>query len=140
MSNTKTIFTMAEVATICKVAPSTVAKWFDSGRLRGYRIPGSQDRRIPKEYLISFLKEYGFPAQMVEDVGASDNCTPQQALSSTHCRLREIFKEAELTDELIDRIMGVILMNEGAIGRADYQKGYNDGLFDAQQMSDKVDV
>ena len=43
----KTIFTTGQVAKICKVAPRTVSKWFDSGRLRGYRIPGSQDRRIP---------------------------------------------------------------------------------------------
>lgn len=57
----KTIFTVAQVAKICKVAPRTVSKWFDSGRLRGYRIPGSQDRRIPREHLIRFLKEHGMP-------------------------------------------------------------------------------
>ena len=39
-----------------------MGKWFDSGRLRGYRIPGSQDRRIPREQLIRFLKENGMPA------------------------------------------------------------------------------
>lgn len=61
MVSRKTIFTTGEVAKICKVAPRVVSKWFDSGRLRGYRIPGSQDRRIPKEYLIRFMKEYGMP-------------------------------------------------------------------------------
>src|SRR5437764_13935385 len=55
------VFTTGQVAKICKVAPRTVSKWFDSGRLKGYRIPGSQDRRIPREYLIRFLKEHGFP-------------------------------------------------------------------------------
>ena len=40
----KKVFTTGQVAKICKVAPRTVSKWFDSGRLRGYRIPGSQDR------------------------------------------------------------------------------------------------
>ena len=44
----KKVFTTGQVAKICKVAPRTVSKWFDSGRLRGYRIPGSQDRRIPR--------------------------------------------------------------------------------------------
>jgi excisionase family DNA binding protein len=43
------VFTTGQVAKICKVAPRTVSKWFDSGRLKGYRIPGSQDRRIPRE-------------------------------------------------------------------------------------------
>lgn len=52
------VFTTGQVAKICKVAPRTVSKWFDSGRLRGYRIPGSQDRRIPRDALIRFLKEY----------------------------------------------------------------------------------
>src|ERR687886_569888 len=34
----KKVFTTGQVAKICKVAPRTVSKWFDSGRLRGYRI------------------------------------------------------------------------------------------------------
>ncbi len=55
------VFTTGQVAKICKVAPRTVSKWFDSGRLKGYRIPGSQDRRIPRDYLIKFLKEHGMP-------------------------------------------------------------------------------
>ncbi len=61
------VFTTGQVAKICKVAPRTVSKWFDSGRLRGYRIPGSQDRRIPREYLIKFLKEHGMPLGELED-------------------------------------------------------------------------
>ena len=52
----KKVFTTGQVAKICKVAPRTVSKWFDSGRLRGYRIPGSLDRRIPREQLVRFLK------------------------------------------------------------------------------------
>ena len=61
------VFTTGQVAKICKVAPRTVSKWFDSGRLKGYRIPGSQDRRIPREYLIKFLKEHGMPLGNLED-------------------------------------------------------------------------
>lgn len=61
------VFTTGQVAKICKVAPRTVSKWFDSGRLKGYRIPGSQDRRIPREYLIRFLKEHGMPLGELED-------------------------------------------------------------------------
>jgi PleD family two-component response regulator len=61
------VFTTGQVAKICKVAPRTVSKWFDSGRLRGYRIPETQDRRIPREYLIRFLKEQGMPLGDLED-------------------------------------------------------------------------
>lgn len=62
----KKVFTTGQVAKICKVAPRTVSKWFDSGRLRGYRIPGSQDRRIPREHLLRFLKEHGMPLGELE--------------------------------------------------------------------------
>lgn len=55
----KQVFTTGQVAKICHVASRTVAKWFDSGHLRGYRIPGSQDRRIPRAHLIRFLKDNG---------------------------------------------------------------------------------
>jgi excisionase family DNA binding protein len=61
MSRQKDILTTGEVAKICSVAPRTVSKWFDSGQLRGYRIPGSKDRRIPLNSLIRFMKEHNIP-------------------------------------------------------------------------------
>src|SRR5207302_9053964 len=67
VADMKKVFTTGQVAKICKVAPRTVSKWFDSGRLRGYRIPGSQDRRIPREHLIKFLKEHGMPLGELEE-------------------------------------------------------------------------
>ena len=57
----KKVFTTGQVAKICKVAPRTVSKWFDSGALHGYRIPGSKDRRIPLNQLIRFMKQHGMP-------------------------------------------------------------------------------
>lgn len=65
----KQVFTTGQVAKICQVAPRTVSKWFDSGKLRGYRIPGSQDRRIPREQLIRFLKEHNMPLAGLEQEG-----------------------------------------------------------------------
>ena len=41
MAIDKEVLTTGEVAKICNVAPRTVSKWFDSGSLKGYRIPGS---------------------------------------------------------------------------------------------------
>src|SRR5213075_1329113 len=57
----KDVLTTGEVAKICNVTPRTVSKWFDSGALRGYRIPGSKDRRIPLNQLIRFMKQHGMP-------------------------------------------------------------------------------
>ncbi|HEX8340544.1 MAG TPA: response regulator [Tepidisphaeraceae bacterium] len=57
----KDVLTTGEVAKICNVAPRTVSKWFDTGALTGYRIPGSKDRRIPLAQLIKFMKHHGMP-------------------------------------------------------------------------------
>ena len=57
----KDVLTTGEVARICNVASRTVSKWFDSGQLRGYRIPGSKDRRIPVANLVKFMKSHGIP-------------------------------------------------------------------------------
>lgn len=57
----KDVLTTGEVAKICNVAPRTVSKWFDTGVLKGYRIPGSKDRRIPVSQLVRFMKEHGIP-------------------------------------------------------------------------------
>ena len=57
----KEVLTTGEVAKICKVASRTVSKWFDTGVLKGYRIPGSRDRRIPTSELIRFMKAHSMP-------------------------------------------------------------------------------
>lgn len=62
----KDVLTTGQVAQICNVAPRTVTKWFDSGRLRGYRIPGSRDRRIPLNELIRFMKDNEMPTDALE--------------------------------------------------------------------------
>jgi excisionase family DNA binding protein len=62
----KKTLTTGQVAKICKVASRTVAKWIDSGRLKGYRIPGSQDRRVPVENFLQFLKENGLPYHAID--------------------------------------------------------------------------
>ena len=62
----KNVLTTGEVAKICHVAPRTVSKWFDTGKLRGYRIPGSRDRRIPKEHLMAFMRVHGMPTDELE--------------------------------------------------------------------------
>ncbi len=59
----KEVLTTGEVAKICNVAPRTVSKWFDSGSLKGYRIPGSRDRRIPASELMRFMKAHGIPLE-----------------------------------------------------------------------------
>jgi len=59
----KEVLTTGEVARICRVAPRTVSKWVDTGKLRGYRIPGSRDRRIPLPQLIAFMRAHDIPLE-----------------------------------------------------------------------------
>jgi excisionase family DNA binding protein len=61
MAFEKEVLTTGEVAKICNVAPRTVSKWFDTGALKGYRIPGSRDRRIPTSELLRFMKAHSMP-------------------------------------------------------------------------------
>lgn len=55
----KSMYTTDEIAKLFNVDPSTVLKWFNSGALRGYRIPGTQNRRTAREYLVQFCKQHG---------------------------------------------------------------------------------
>jgi len=66
MPRTKDVLTTGEVAKICSVAPRTVSKWFDSGKLKGYRIPGSKDRRIPVQQLVRFMRAHNIPLDGLE--------------------------------------------------------------------------
>jgi CheY-like chemotaxis protein len=63
MAKGKNVLTTGDVARICNVAPRTVSKWFDSGQLKGYRIPGSKDRRIPLGELVRFMRANNIPTE-----------------------------------------------------------------------------
>ena len=62
----KTVFTTGEAAEICKVSQQTIIRCFDSGRLKGFRVPGSRFRRIPREALMAFMKDNGIPPDALE--------------------------------------------------------------------------
>ncbi|MCH7750921.1 MAG: response regulator [Planctomycetes bacterium] len=62
----KTVFTTGEAAKICKVSQQTIIRCFDSGQLKGFRVPGSRFRRIPREQLYSFMRENGIPTDALD--------------------------------------------------------------------------
>ena len=65
------VFTTGQVARACGVAPRTVAKWYDTGRLAGYRVPGSDDRRFPRARLAAFMAANGMADALAALGGAS---------------------------------------------------------------------
>ncbi len=62
----KTVFTTGEAAKICKVSQQTIIRCFDSGQLKGFRVPGSRFRRIPREQLYLFMRDNGIPTDALE--------------------------------------------------------------------------
>ncbi|HYE61743.1 MAG TPA: response regulator [Phycisphaerales bacterium] len=59
--STKRVFTTGEAAQICKVSQQTIIRCFDSGRLTGFRVPGSKFRRIPRDELVRFMRANNIP-------------------------------------------------------------------------------
>jgi excisionase family DNA binding protein len=62
----KTVFTTGEAAKVCKVSQQTIIRCFDNGQLKGFRVPGSRFRRIPREALYKFMKDNGIPTEALE--------------------------------------------------------------------------
>jgi excisionase family DNA binding protein len=65
----KKVFTTGEVAKLLGININTVIKWFDDGQIKGFRLPISNDRRIPKANLKNFMLEHGIPMDLMEEDG-----------------------------------------------------------------------
>ena len=68
MDKRKDLFTSGEAAEICRISQQTIIRCFDSGRLEGFRVPGSRLRRIPRQSLIRFMKENNIPIDNVDNI------------------------------------------------------------------------
>jgi len=62
----KEVYTTGEVAEVCRISQQTVIRCFDNGRIKGFRVPGSKFRRIPREALLQFMKENAIPLDNLE--------------------------------------------------------------------------
>ena len=62
----KTVYTTGEAARLCKVSQQTIIRCFDNGQLKGFRVPGSKFRRIPREQLVAFMRDNGIPTDALE--------------------------------------------------------------------------
>lgn len=63
----KSVYTTGEAAKICKVSQQTIIRCFDSGQLKGFRVPGSRFRRIPQEHLYAFMRDNGIPTDALDN-------------------------------------------------------------------------
>ncbi|MCE9608218.1 MAG: helix-turn-helix domain-containing protein [Planctomycetia bacterium] len=62
----KSAYTTGEAAHICNLSQTTIIRLFDSGALKGYRVPGSRFRRIPHEELERFLIDHALPNTLAQ--------------------------------------------------------------------------
>jgi len=62
----KELYTTGEAAQICKVSQQTIIRCFDSGKVEGFRVPGSKFRRIPRRSLIKFMKSNSIPLDNID--------------------------------------------------------------------------
>jgi two-component system, OmpR family, response regulator len=62
----KQVFTTGEAAEVCNVSQQTIIRCFDSGRLNGFRVPGSRFRRIPRADLVRFMRDNDIPLDTLE--------------------------------------------------------------------------
>ena len=69
----KEYLTTGQAAKICKCSQQTIIRCFDDGKLKGYRVPGSRFRRIPKENLFAFIREFGLPTDALEINASNTN-------------------------------------------------------------------
>ena len=126
MAKGKNVLTTGDVAKICNVAPRTVSKWFDNGRLKGYRIPGSKDRRIPVSELIRFMKLHNMPTAalpvgnirvlVVDSNSDSASQLAQSLAEKTDYDIRTVassFKTGAVVQKFTPHVLIINLLAEG---------------------------
>lgn len=114
----KTVFTTGEAAEICKVSQQTIIRCFDSGRLRGFRVPGSRFRRIPRDALLAFMKENGIPPD---------------ALESGKSKILVVDDDPEIVELFVD-----VLQRDGRFEVRTAGTGYNAGILTQEFRPDLI--
>ncbi|MBN2269924.1 MAG: response regulator [Sedimentisphaerales bacterium] len=108
MDKMKDLFTTGEAADVCKVSQQTIIRCFDSGRLEGFRVPGSKFRRIPRLSLIKFMK---------------DNSIPLDNIDSGKRKVLIVDDDDEIIEMMVD-----ILARDGRFETRTASSGYEAGI------------
>jgi two-component system, OmpR family, response regulator len=114
----KTVYTTGEAADICKVSQQTIIRCFDSGRLRGFRVPGSRFRRIPRDALVAFMK---------------DNSIPTDNLESGKRRILVVDDDPEIVEMFVD-----VLDRDGRFEVKTATSGYDAGMVTQEFTPDLI--
>lgn len=95
------VFTTGQVARIFSVNINTVIKWFDENKLKGFRLPSSNERRIYRESIVEFMKEHEISTDLLrvfdEEVSSrnrSRRATSRPPISKRDIDLRSFPRKA----------------------------------------------
>ena len=114
----KNLYTTGEAAEICKVSQQTIIRCFDSGRLEGFRVPGSKFRRIPHQKLIKFMREHSIPLDSIE---------------SGKKKVLIVDDDPEIVELLVD-----VLTRDGRFEIETATSGYDAGILTQQLRPDVI--
>jgi excisionase family DNA binding protein len=119
MEKIKDLFTTGEAADICKISQQTIIRCFDSGKLEGFRVPGSKFRRIPRESLIKFMKDNNIPLSNLAVMGKK--------------KVLIVDDDTEIVELLVD-----VLTRDGRFEVRTATSGYDAGLTTQQFRPDVI--
>lgn len=114
----KSVYTTGEAADICKLSQQTIIRCFDNGQLKGFRVPGSKFRRIPRDALIDFMKV---------------NEIPLEGMDSDSIRVLIVDDAPEIVDLFVD-----VLEGDPRFEVATASTGYDAGMMTQQFRPDVV--
>lgn len=121
MEKMKNLFTTGEAAEVCNISQQTIIRCFDSGKLDGFRVPGSRFRRIPRDSLLRFMKENGIPL---------DNLTSDR---QGKIKILIVDDDQEIVELMVD-----VLNRDGRFEVRTATSGYDAGLVTQQFMPDVI--
>ncbi len=114
----KDLFTTGEAAEICNVSQQTIIRCFDSGRLEGFKVPGSKFRRIPRQSLVKFMKT---------------NKIPLDNLDSGKKKVLIVDDDAEIVELMVN-----VLARDGRFDIETASSGYEAGIATEQFRPDLI--
>lgn len=114
----KDLFTTGEAADVCRVSQQTIIRCFDTGRLEGFRVPGSKFRRIPRASLLKFMKE---------------NHIPLDNLDSGKKKVLIVDDDAEIVE-----LISEVLLRDGRFEVRTASSGYEAGIATEQFGPDVI--
>lgn len=114
----KEVFSTGEAAKVCRVSQQTIIRCFDSGRLKGFYVPGSRFRRIPRDELIKFMKE---------------NDIPLDNLDSGKKKILVVDDDPEIVDLFVE-----VLERDGRFEVRTASTGYDAGILTQQVRPDLI--